>query len=98
MDDAHDTDTDTDTGTGTGTGAGTDTDAASPAAAGEDYEVLIAVAERALDDVDRALERLDDHTYGTCERCGGPIGDELLRANPTTRTCTSHLPTASPGA
>lgn len=34
-----------------------------------------------------ALERLEAGRYGVCERCGRPIGDERLRAVPSTRYC-----------
>ena len=47
-------------------------------------------AERDVEDVEKALERLDDGTYGTCETCGEPIADELLAANPSRRTCAAH--------
>ena len=40
-----------------------------------------------LGEVDAALERLDAGTYGTCERCGAPIGDDRLEARPVARTC-----------
>jgi DnaK suppressor protein len=43
-----------------------------------------------LDDVDRALERLDDGTYGRCEACGGPIGGQRLAALPAARYCLAH--------
>lgn len=43
-----------------------------------------------LDDVDRALERLDDGTYGRCEACGGPIGEQRLAAMPAARYCLAH--------
>lgn len=38
----------------------------------------------ALDD---AIRREAEGTYGTCERCGRPIGAERLAALPATRTC-----------
>lgn len=44
-----------------------------------------------LDDVARALERLDEGTYGTCQTCGGPIPDELLATQPATRHCPTCL-------
>lgn len=47
-------------------------------------------AERDVDDVETALERLDDGTYGTCEVCGAPIAEDLLAASPATRTCAAH--------
>jgi DnaK suppressor protein len=40
-------------------------------------------------DVVRALEKLDDGTYGTCDRCGGPIGRERLEAIPRAVRCVS---------
>lgn len=38
-------------------------------------------------DLDRALARLDEDTYGRCERCGEPIGAERLAVRPSARTC-----------
>ena len=43
--------------------------------------------EAELADVERALRRLDDGTYGACEACGKPVGDERLEAMPATRFC-----------
>lgn len=40
-----------------------------------------------LADVENALQRLDAGTYGICEACGKPIGDERLEALPATRFC-----------
>jgi DnaK suppressor protein len=40
-----------------------------------------------LADVEHALRRLDEGTYGTCEACGRPIGDERLEAMPAARFC-----------
>jgi RNA polymerase-binding transcription factor DksA len=40
-----------------------------------------------LSDVEHALRRLDEGTYGTCEACGCPIGDERLEAMPAARFC-----------
>ena len=40
-----------------------------------------------LADVEHALRRLDDGTYGTCEACGRPVGDERLEAMPAARFC-----------
>ena len=40
-----------------------------------------------LADVDRAMQRLADGTYGVCEACGRPISPERLRAKPATRFC-----------
>lgn len=43
--------------------------------------------EAELDEVAAAFERLDAGTYGTCEACGRPIGEERLQALPFTRFC-----------
>jgi DnaK suppressor protein len=40
-----------------------------------------------LVEIDAAVTRLDAGTYGTCERCGGPIGDDRLEARPVARAC-----------
>ena len=44
-------------------------------------------AQQTLEQIDRALAKLDDGTYGVCERCGGPVGDERLRARPWATLC-----------
>jgi RNA polymerase-binding transcription factor DksA len=50
---------------------------------------LIDQARAHLADIAAALGRLDAGGYGTCERCGQPIGDERLHARPAARTCIS---------
>lgn len=52
----------------------------------KDYSILERV-EAELADVEHALKRLDDGTYGTCEACGKPIGDDRLQAMPAARFC-----------
>lgn len=41
-----------------------------------------------LADIDAALLRLDGGRYGSCERCGQPIGVRRLAARPAARYCT----------
>jgi len=43
-----------------------------------------------LADVEYALKRLDDGTYGTCEVDGKPIPEERLEAMPAARLCLEH--------
>lgn len=43
--------------------------------------------QRALADIDAALARLEDGTYGYCQRCGRPIPRERLEALPATAYC-----------
>ena len=40
-----------------------------------------------LQQIDDALARLDDGSYGICESCGLEIGEERLEAMPFTRLC-----------
>ena len=40
-----------------------------------------------LDEIDAALARIDDGSYGTCSRCGKPIGEERLEAMPYATLC-----------
>lgn len=44
-------------------------------------------AQQTLEQIERALARIDDGTYGTCERCGKPIPEERLRARPWATLC-----------
>jgi len=44
-------------------------------------------AQQTLEQIERALSRIDDGTYGTCERCGKPIPEERLRARPWATLC-----------
>jgi RNA polymerase-binding transcription factor DksA len=43
--------------------------------------------ESELGDVEHALHRLDDGSYGTCEVCGDAISEARLEAAPATRVC-----------
>jgi DnaK suppressor protein len=40
-----------------------------------------------LREIEAAFQRLERGTYGTCQACGKPIGDERLEAMPATRFC-----------
>lgn len=46
-----------------------------------------ASARRRLAAVESALRRVEDGTYGICEKCGGPIGDGRLEALPAAVAC-----------
>jgi RNA polymerase-binding protein DksA len=43
--------------------------------------------ENLLKEIDAALVRIDEGTYGTCRICGRPIGEERLEAVPWTTLC-----------
>jgi sigma-B regulation protein RsbU (phosphoserine phosphatase) len=44
-----------------------------------------------LDEVDKALARMNDGSYGLCEVCHEPIERERLAADPLSRLCLDHL-------
>ena len=44
-----------------------------------------------LREVDSALERVDNGTYGLCDLCHEPIEQDWLQADPLVRICLSHL-------
>ena len=53
-------------------------------------QALAAQLRNELDEVERALAKLDDGTYGTCETCGEPIASARLEAKPAARYCITH--------
>jgi RNA polymerase-binding protein DksA len=53
-----------------------------------DHELTVLSNERdKLAQIDRALARIDDGTYGVCESCGNPIGKMRLMAFPRATLC-----------
>ena len=58
-----------------------------------DLSILESV-EAELADIEHALKRLDDSTYGTCEACGKPIDARRLEAMPAARFCLEDQATA----
>jgi RNA polymerase-binding transcription factor DksA len=50
---------------------------------------ILEQVEAELAEVEQALGRLDEGTYGRCEACGGPIEDARLEARPEARLCRS---------
>jgi YteA family regulatory protein len=48
--------------------------------------------ERRLKEIDKALERMDQGTYGICKVCGQEIGEDRLEAVPTAEYCVHHHP------
>lgn len=60
------------------------------AAAGTDQAMRLRFRTREshlINKVRRALERIDNSTYGECETCGEPIALERLKARPVTTKC-----------
>ena len=48
---------------------------------------LLAQAQQRLAEVEGALRRHDEGSYGICEVCGQPIAAERLAVRPSARTC-----------
>lgn len=55
-----------------------------------EVEALVASLKETLEDVERALEKLDAGTYGQCEVCGQQIAPARLEAMPAARYCIEH--------
>jgi RNA polymerase-binding protein DksA len=71
-----------------GEGAGDDQADAGASIFGREYEMsLVANSRDKLDQVEHALERLANGTYGVCESCGNPIGKLRLQAAPRATLC-----------
>ena len=63
-----------------------------------DQEFALALSIRGrMDQVERAMERLDEGTYGRCAVCGTDIDDERLEARPEVATCREHADALSVG-
>ena len=56
---------------------------------GETRSLAASLQER-LKDVENALTKLGDGTYGQCEECGEDIATPRLEAMPATRYCIKH--------
>jgi RNA polymerase-binding protein DksA len=69
---------------------GTDNHLADTATAMYDRELdegLEEGAQQTVAEIDAALQRIEDGTYGVCEVCGKPIAPERLAAIPWARLC-----------
>jgi len=51
--------------------------------------LLSAQARAAVEEIDRALAKMDAGTYGVCERCGNPIPKARLKALPYAALCVA---------
>ena len=73
-----------------GDGAGNDQADVGSTTFERDHEMSLANNARALlEQTEHALERIDNGTYGACERCGQPIGKMRLMAFPRATLCLS---------
>jgi DnaK suppressor protein len=73
-----------------GDGAGNDQADVGSTTLERDHEMSLANNARdMLDQIERALARIDDGTYGICESCGNAIGKGRLQAFPRATLCVS---------
>ena len=54
-----------------------------------DYLALEKTIEKDLQDVDSALKKVKDGSYGVCKYCGKPIDEKRLLARPSSTSCVS---------
>ena len=52
-----------------------------------EVEALAGNLRESLNDVEDALVKLDDGTFGICEGCGQPISPDRLEAKPAAKLC-----------
>jgi RNA polymerase-binding protein DksA len=64
----------------------TEDDALADAAAEMDVSMVIRESQE-LQDIEAALTRIGDRSYGICIDCGGEIGQARLKASPTAKRC-----------
>lgn len=55
----------------------------------------VAALETRFRNIQGALDKMEDGTYGTCEICSDIIEENRLIANPAARTCIAHRDQAS---
>ena len=57
----------------------------------ENNNAVLFQLETRLKEVNAALEKIEDGTYGICEVSGEPIEEDRLEANPAATTCKTHM-------
>jgi len=55
-----------------------------------EHRAIVGHIQDSLRDVEKALAKLDDGTYGKCEECGEDIAEARLEAMPAARYCIKH--------
>lgn len=52
-------------------------------------ESLLSTLSQEITNIDKALEKAEEGTYGKCEACGNPIEEKRLEFNPEATFCSS---------
>ena len=55
-----------------------------------EHRAIVGHIQDSLRDVEAALAKLDEGTYGKCEECGEDIAEARLEAMPSARYCIKH--------
>jgi DnaK suppressor protein len=74
-------------GVGSGNLDGNFADSSQVTAERGELEALAGTLSETLEEIESALTKLDDGTYGRCEECGGAIAEARLEAMPAARLC-----------
>lgn len=53
----------------------------------EDIHLQQEALKKRLEEIDKALKKIEENTYGFCENCGQPIEEKRLAIDPTTPYC-----------
>ena len=57
----------------------------------DERRAVLAQLETRFNNIRRALRKISEGTFGTCEVYGEPIEGDRLDANPAARTCKAHM-------
>lgn len=57
----------------------------------EERTATLSQLEKRYNDIVLALSKIEQNTFGVCEISGEPIEEDRLNANPSARTCKSHM-------
>lgn len=57
----------------------------------DENKAILDQLEPQLNEVRAALDRIENETYGICEVCGKEIEKNRLEANPSAKTCKTHM-------
>lgn len=57
----------------------------------DERRAVVAELEARYNNIVRALKKIEEGTYDTCEVCGKPIEEDRLDANPAARTDKEHM-------
>lgn len=57
----------------------------------EEHQAVNDELEVRYNELKRALKKIEEGTYGTCEISGEPIEADRLEVNPAARTCKAHM-------